>query len=73
MNPGGIVFQSYAHLVLLSCFATFLAVAFAVAAAGGREQSRRNRAGTPLRVESHRAAYYEWMACHDGRRRTYEN
>jgi hypothetical protein len=68
------VFQSYAHFVLVSCFAAFLAVAFAVVASGSRDEARRRQArpGTPLRVQSHRAAYYEWMARHDGRRRPYD-
>ena len=68
------MFQSYAHLVLVSLFAAFLAVAFAVVASGTRDQARQKQArpGTPIRIESHRAAYYEWMARHDGRRRPYD-
>lgn len=67
------MFQSYAHLILVSLFAAFLAVAFAVVASGTREQAKRKvrRPGDPIRVESHRAAYYEWTARHDGRRRDY--
>ena len=67
------MFQSSAHLVLVSLFAAFLAIAFAVVASGGKEQRNRRGPGTPIRVESHRAAYYQWMARHDGRRRDYYN
>ena len=63
------MFQSYADIIVVGLFAAFVAVAFAVVAAGAKEQSRRRRPGDPIPVESHRAAYYEWMARHDRRRR----